>query len=173
MQHQLDYDLRQTLSDDDWTLYQRLTVIANDPPMSELRKTRRAYVTGFVFAAVLLILTGIAMATSDTGGANAVPWMVAATAVFFVTLLVGACLATSESRAIRRSALAGREALAASVGAPSAGGSSSRHVAPRYSVTDGAYDPALYSARGGRATARFLDSQGYPDWETYEANKPD
>lgn len=169
----VNYDLRRKLTKEDWEEYQRLTAVANDPPMSELRTTKRLYVSGFVLTGLLLIPMGIAIGTSSNGGGSAVPWMVAVIGVFFLTLFAPLFAVFGEMRDARERADAGRSALADKVAPKSSGrGHEDEDHTPRYPVT-GEYNPGLYMARGGPAMAQWLEDTGYGDWETYEANKPD
>ncbi|MFD5277533.1 hypothetical protein ACFWIX_08235 [Pseudarthrobacter sp. NPDC058362] len=173
--YELDYNLRCRMSEETWAEYKRLTVVANNPPWSEVPATRALYITGGVLTAFLLVPIGIAIGNSTDGGSSAVPWVVAFIVMLFLTLLVPLFTVFRETRVARERALAERDALARAVELKSPGVRRSydyEDPVPHYPVT-GEYNPSLYMARGGPAMAQWLQDTGYGDWETYEANKPD
>lgn len=50
------------------------------------------------------------------------------------------------------------------------GGYRSHPGSPSYPVTDGSYDPILYTRRGGRDTLRGMREAGIDDFDTYQSN---
>lgn len=174
VKYELDWALRRRMPKEDWEEYQRLTEIANNPQSKDLPRTRLTYIIGFSVTVLLLVPAGISLATSTNGGASAVGWMMAVLVSFFAALIAPMFVVFKENREARERADASRTSLAEKFAPKTPARSSSRDDdnSPHYPVT-GEYNPSLYMARGGRATAQWLEDSGYGDWETYEANKPD
>jgi hypothetical protein len=116
------------------------------------------------------------MTNSTDGGRSVLPFLIATVSLLFATIVVPLPVILFETSAYRRPRLAARNAVIQRAGSTprETDNYSTRDYGPTpyYPVT-GHYDPALYMARGGRATAKWLEVSGYGDWETYEANKPD
>lgn len=167
----VDGVLRDRLSPEDWERYKRLTRTYNSPPLPWMRRTLFA-AAGVTVAC--LVGMSIAMGTSTNGGANATPWIQGVICTMFLGLLGAGVVGSVERRTVRAKTLPALRRLEATAeNHPTRAEFDDDYPAPFYPVTDGQYNPRLYISRGGRATARLLADQGYQDWETYEANKPD